>query len=77
MRITGDTFFSRNAYVGIESVYGTLTLGRQTTPLFTSTILFNPFVDSYEISPMVWYTYLGLGSGPTYATDMGVVADSG
>jgi predicted porin len=76
-RFTGDTFFSRNAYVGIESPYGTVSAGRLTTPLFVSTILFNPFVDSYEFSPMVWHTYLGLGTFPTYTTDQGVVGDSG
>ena len=76
-RFTGDTFFSRNAYVGIESPYGTVTAGRLTTPLFVSTILFNPFVDSYEFSPMVWHTYLGLGTFPTYNTDQGVAGDSG
>ena len=76
-RFTGDTMFSRNAYVGIESPYGTVTAGRLTTPLFVSTILFNPFVDSYQFSPMVWHTYLGLGTFPTYSTDMGVTGDSG
>ena len=76
-RFTGDTMFSRNAYVGIESPYGTVTAGRLTTPLFVSTILFNPFVDSYEFSPMVWHTYLGLGTFPTYSTDQGVTGDSG
>lgn len=76
-RFTGDTMFSRNAYVGIESPYGTITAGRLTTPLFVSTILFNPFVDSYEFSPMVWHTYLGLGTFPTYNTDQGVTGDSG
>src|SRR5262245_41457380 len=38
----GDVFFSRNAYVGIESPYGTVTAGRLTTQLFISTVLFNP-----------------------------------
>jgi predicted porin len=76
-RFTGDTMFSRNAYVGVESPYGTVTAGRLTTPLFVSTILFNPFVDSYQFSPMVWHTYLGLGTFPTYSTDMGVTGDSG
>ena len=76
-RFTGDTTFSRNAYVGIESPYGTVTAGRLTTPLFVSTILFNPFVDSYVFSPMVYHTYLGLGTFPTYTTDQGVTGDSG
>ncbi|MFB9127842.1 porin [Paraburkholderia dipogonis] len=67
----GDTFFSRNAYVGIESPYGTLTAGHLTTQLFISTLLFNPFVDSYVFSPMIQHTYLGLGTFPSYNTDQG------
>ncbi|WP_133649925.1 porin [Paraburkholderia flava] len=76
-RFSGDSFFSRNAYVGIESPYGTVTAGRLTTHLFVSTILFNPFIDSYVFSPMVAHVYLGLGTFPTYTTDQGVTGDSG
>jgi predicted porin len=76
-RFQGDTFFSRDAYVGIESPYGTLTAGRQTTALFVSTILFNPFADSYVFSPMINHVYLGLGTGPAYTTDQGAIGDSG
>ncbi len=76
-RFQGDSFFSRNAYVGIESPYGTFTAGRLTTHLFVSTILFNPFIDSYVFSPMVYHVFLGLGTFPTYTTDQGVVGDSG
>jgi predicted porin len=76
-RFPGDTFFSRDAYVGIESPYGTVTGGRLTTPLFISTILFNPFADSYVFSPMVKHVYLGLGTGPGYTTDQSVIGDSG
>ncbi|MGI4860748.1 MAG: porin [Janthinobacterium lividum] len=76
-RYSGDSFFSRNAYVGIESPFGTVTAGRLTTELFISTILFNPFSDSYTFSPMVYHTFLGQGTYPTYTTDQGVVGDSG
>ena len=76
-RFQGDTFLARNAYVGIESPYGTFTAGRLTTHLFVSTILFNPFVDSYTFSPMVYHVFLGLGTFPGYTTDQGVVGDSG
>jgi predicted porin len=76
-RFTGDTFFARNAYVGIQAPYGTFTAGRLTTQLFVSTILFNPFVDSYVFSPMVYHVFLGQGTFPTYTTDQGVVGDSG
>jgi predicted porin len=76
-RFHGDSFFSRNAYVGVEAPWGTVTAGRLTTQLFVSTILFNPFSDSYVFSPMVYHTFLGLGTFPTYSTDLGVVGDSG
>jgi predicted porin len=76
-RFNGDTFFARNAYVGISSPYGTVRAGRLTTQLFLSTILFNPFVDSYVFSPMVYHTYLGLGTYPAYPSDQGAVGDSG
>lgn len=79
-RFDGDTFFARNSYVGIESPYGTVTAGRLTTHLFVSTILFNPFSDSYTFSPMVYHVFLGntaVPTGATYATDTGVVGDSG
>lgn len=76
-RFQGDTFFARNAYVGILSRYGTLTAGRMTSNLFVSTILFNPFVDSYQFSPMIYHTYLGTSTFPAYRTDQGAVGDSG
>ena len=51
-RFTGDTLFSRTASVGLSSKsFGTFTVGRNTTPLFVSTVSFNPFGDSYGYSP--------------------------
>ena len=51
-RFAGDTLFSRTASVGLSSKsFGTLMLGRNTTPLFISTVSFNPFGDSYGYSP--------------------------
>ncbi len=58
-RFRGDTFFARNAYVGIQGPIGTFTAGRLTTQLFVSTILFNPFVDSYIFSLIVYHVFLG------------------
>ena len=51
-RFSGDTLFSRTASVGLSSkTLGTLTLGRNTTPLFISTVSFNPLGDSYGYTP--------------------------
>jgi predicted porin len=76
-RFDGDLTLARNANAGIESPYGTLRIGRVTSPLFVSTILFNPFVDSYVFSPIIAHTYLGMGTYPPYETDQGLIGDSG
>jgi predicted porin len=56
-RFTGDTFWARNAYVGLSSGAGTLTLGRNTTSLFVNTLVFNAFGDSFGFSPAIRQTF--------------------
>jgi predicted porin len=75
-RFDADGMFTRSAYVGLQSDNaGTLRLGRNTTPYFLSTILFNPLVDSYVFSPAVFHTYLTANNGRVY--DPGIIGDSG
>ncbi|MBY4895705.1 porin [Cupriavidus sp. AU9028] len=75
-RFDGDAMFSRNAYVGLQSErLGTIKLGRNTTPYFVSTILFNPLVDSYVFSPAIFHTYFTATSGAVF--DPGIIGDSG
>ena len=52
-RFNGDTFYARNAYVGITSKAGEVQVGRVTTPYFISTVAFNSFGDSFTFSPIV------------------------
>jgi predicted porin len=52
-RFNGDAFWSRNATVGLQGAFGTTTLGRNTTPLFVSTLIFNAFGDSFGYSPSI------------------------
>lgn len=60
-RFTNDTQFSRTASVGLSHKdYGTLTLGRNTTALFVSTLSFNAFGDSFGYSPSIRH-YFGSG----------------
>lgn len=71
-----DGFLTRNAYVGLQSsVYGTVRLGRNTTPYFLSTILFNPLVDSYNFGPSIFHTYKTATDGRVF--DPGIIGDSG
>ena len=60
-RFDGDAQFSRTASVGLSHKdYGTLTLGRNTTALFSSTLSFNAFGDSFGYSPSIRH-YFGSG----------------
>jgi predicted porin len=52
-RFDGDAFWARSAYVGLSGGFGTVTLGRNTTPLFISTLLFNAVGDSFGFSPSI------------------------
>ncbi len=42
----GGRLFGRNAYVGLQSPYGTFTLGRHTTPFFDFGLLYDPMAIS-------------------------------
>ncbi|RXV65362.1 porin [Burkholderia stabilis] len=59
----GQSFFGRNAFVGLSGHFGELTLGRNTAPLFVSTLLFNPFGNSFVFSPIVVHSFLGSAMG--------------
>lgn len=52
-RFNGDLFWARNANIGLSGGFGTVKLGRSATPLFVSTLLFNPFGDSFGFSPAI------------------------
>ncbi|BDB27011.1 porin [Cupriavidus sp. P-10] len=71
-----DGFLTRSAYAGLQSPkYGTVRLGRNTTPYFLSTILFNPLVDSYNFGPSIFHTYKTATDGRVF--DPGIIGDSG
>ena len=57
-RVPGvDAFWARNANVSLSGGFGSLKLGRQGPPLFVSTLLFNPFGDSFGFSPSIRQYY--------------------
>lgn len=62
-RFGGDTFWARTASVGLSGSMGTLTLGRNTTALFVSTLVFNAFGDSFGFSPSIRHYFAGGGVG--------------
>ena len=53
--VTGQSaaapFFSREASVGLSGAFGTSVLGRTPSPLYLSTVMFNPFGESPGFSP--------------------------
>jgi predicted porin len=57
-RFPADGMFTRSAFIGLEGGFGRFTVGRNTTPYFLSTIIYNPFGDSFNFSPAVAHSYL-------------------
>ncbi|XAH24486.1 porin [Xylophilus sp. GW821-FHT01B05] len=63
-RSAADGYWARFSWVGLESNdYGSLRLGRITTPNFINTIRFNPFADS-SLGPVFMHTYLPSAAQP-------------
>ena len=52
-RFDGDTFFARDANVGLAGNFGAVTLGRSISPVTLPAFLFNPIGDSFALSPLV------------------------
>jgi predicted porin len=70
-RFPGDTFFSRDANIALTGDFGRVTAGRQISPLYLSTLLFNPFDDSFSFSPIILHTYNAFGAGNVINADSG------
>lgn len=68
----GETFFARDANVSLSGDFGSLKLGRSMAPNFLPTILFNPYGDSFTISPLVLHA--NMSGVPAYKT---TVSDTG
>ncbi|MES2259717.1 MAG: porin [Pseudomonadota bacterium] len=70
-----ETFFSKNAFVGLSGDFGTIRLGRDGAPNFLPTALFNAFGDSFTFSPLVLHAdvplYNGTGWDSVNAGDTG------
>ncbi|MEO7055696.1 MAG: porin [Caldimonas sp.] len=64
-RSDGDAFFAREASVGLSGAFGTTVLGRNPSPLWLSTINFNPFGESIGFSPSVRQYFGGTVLGDT------------
>ena len=50
-RFNGDSFFARESSVGLSGAFGTSVLGRNPSPLYLTTIAFNPFGEGAGFSP--------------------------
>ena len=72
----GQSFFGRRAFVGLSGPMGQLTLGRNDSLLFVSTLLFNPFGNSFVFSPMVVHTFLGSAMGAASVQSDTAIDDS-
>ncbi|MEP7303600.1 MAG: porin [Caldimonas sp.] len=58
-RFDGDTFWGRDANAGLAGSFGSTVLGRNVTPLYLTTITFNPFGESYGFSPSTRQYFAG------------------
>jgi len=52
-RFANDTFFSRDAFVGLSGGFGEVKLGRFKAPNFLPSVFGNPLGDSFAFSPLI------------------------
>jgi predicted porin len=64
-RADGDAFWAREASVGLSGSFGTTVLGRTPSPLWLTTINYNPFGESIGFSPSVRQYFGGAVLGDT------------
>lgn len=57
-RTSADPLFSRNAWVGVDSDYGRVTLGRQTNPTYAVMSQLSPFGSSVVFSPLTVQSFV-------------------
>lgn len=76
-RFGPDVFWARASNVGIAGDFGSLRAGRASPPLFVSTLLFNPFGDSFGFSPSIrqWYNNAKGAGNSIFQTPL--IGDSG
>jgi len=55
--------FMRQAYVGMEAPWGTITLGRQYTPIFLQTLKVDPFGNNTVFSPVILWAQTDAQTG--------------
>ncbi len=74
-RFANDTFFSRDANVGLSGSFGSVTLGRGLSPNFVPSVVANPMGDSFNFSPLILHMnvplFNGTGWGSTTPSDTG------
>jgi len=58
-RYDGDPFWARDAFVGLKGGFGSVMLGRNTTPYYISVISTNPFGGSFGFAPSIKNSFLG------------------
>ena len=69
-RFNGDAFWARNAYAAVNGGFGSVSLGRNTTSLFITTLVFNAFGDSFGFSPSIRHYFTsGTVTGDTGWSD--------
>lgn len=66
-RFAADTFFSRDANVGLSGSFGAVTVGRGLAPNFLPTVILNPFGDSFTFSPLVLHANVPLFNATGWA----------
>ena len=74
-RFANDTFFSRDANVGLSGAFGSVSLGRGLAPKFVPSVVANPLGDSFTFAPIILHMnvplFNGTGWGSTTPSDTG------